>query len=71
MLLIIFDKLGSVDVLYSLFEIDKLSIELSDGQISTIDSDKLHRLCAEICDHIQIMTLEITSIKCILLRNVF
>ncbi|CAF1478142.1 unnamed protein product [Adineta steineri] len=90
-LLIIFNKLGSFYVLYSLLNsIQRLdliarsihysksinfSIELSDGQVSTIDSDKLHRFCVEILpqihDHIQIITLETTSIERILLAAQF
>ncbi|UJR07088.1 hypothetical protein I4U23_011376 [Adineta vaga] len=90
-LLIIFNKLGSFDVLYSLLNsthrLDHIarnthysksinfSIELSDGQICAIDSDKLHRFCIEILpqihDQIQIMTLETTNIERILLATQF
>jgi hypothetical protein len=67
-LLIIFNKLGSIDVLYSLLNstqrLDQIarsidytksinfSIELSDDQFSTIDPGKLHRFCAEILPQI-------------------
>ncbi|CAF1439677.1 unnamed protein product [Adineta steineri] len=90
-LLIIFNKLGSFYVLYSLLNSTQrldliarsihysksinFSTELSDGQVSTIDSDKLHRFCVEILpqihDHIQIITLETTSIERILLAAQF
>jgi hypothetical protein len=90
-LLIIFDKLGSVNVLYSLLNstqrLDQIarnidytksinfSIELSDGQFTTIDPDKLHRFCVEILPqinhHIQAMTLETVTIERILLATQF
>lgn len=63
-LLIIFNKLCSVNVLYSLLnstqQLDRIarsiddtksinfSIQSSDGAFSTIDPDKLHRFCIEI-----------------------
>ncbi|UJR11733.1 hypothetical protein I4U23_015914 [Adineta vaga] len=81
-LLIIFNKLSSFNVVYSLLNstqrLDRIvrnsqsksinfSIELSDGQICSIDSDKLHRFCIEILpqkhDRIQMMTLETTNIE--------
>ena len=67
-LLIIFNKLGSADVLYSLLNstqrLDQIargidytksinfSIESSNGQFSAIDPDKAHRFCAELLPQI-------------------
>ena len=90
-LVIIFNKLSSIDVLYSLLNstqrldhiarsIDyaksiNFSVELSNGQLTAIDPNKLHRFCVELLPQIhhriQTLTLEPSSIERILLAAQF
>jgi len=77
LLLIIFNKLGSADVIYSLLNstqrLDRIvrSIDYTKAiNLSEIDSDKIDRFCVELLpqihDRIRIMTLESSSIERIL-----
>lgn len=77
LLLIIFNELGSADVVYSLLNstqrLDQIarSIDYTKAiNFSEIDSDKIDRFCVELLpqihDRIQIMTLESSSIQRIL-----
>ena len=82
LLLIIFNKLGSADVVYSLLNstqrLDQIARSLDYTKainLSAIDSNKIHRFCVELLpqihDRIQVMTLESGSIERILVAAQF